>query len=220
VLDEDAWVRFDEHVDECLAHAPIFGELLRGSLPNSALREVSIRYYAEVRTFIDLKLPSRIRLCPHEASHAKQFFAHLYVEEQGDFATGKNHAQLFASFCATLGVTQQELDAEYERYWPRYSYLLTESPSPQGMIRELSISCAWESVIVRIGDTLMRSLSDNYGFSDEQLDYFRLHVQVDQSHAAEAQRVLRHYVTDEQLMALAKKAVYDDLIEGSPWKNA
>jgi Iron-containing redox enzyme len=204
--------RIREHVNECCRGVALVNAIAAGSLPPQELVRCARRHYAEVRTFIELKLPERLRLCPTRAYSAKRFFWEIYREEQGDFLAGRDHAELFKPVCHKLGISDDELEAEFNSYWPHYCWMLAAEPSYPVMIKELAVSYAWESFIINIGPGLTAALRGHYGFTDRELLYFKLHSGVDEGHSAAALDTLSEYVTDGSLEGLAREAITDSLI--------
>lgn len=204
-------------VTEALGEAPVLSDLRQGRVPAADPKIVLRRHYAEVRTALDLKLPSRIRLCPADAFTAKRFFWKLYAEEQGEFVGDANHANLFAVFCRSLGVTDDELETEFAGYWPNYTYLLTEQPSHAILVRELTISCVWESVILRLGPNYLEAIRTAFASTDDELRYFTVHETDDANHSVAALNVLKEYVYDETDIATVQATIRDTLVLKNPW---
>ncbi len=204
--------RIREHVSACCREVALVNSIASGALPPGELVGCARRHYAEVRTFIELKLPERLRLCPPHAYSAKRFFWEIYREEHGDFVDGRNHAELFKPVCHKLGISDDELEAEFNSYWPHYRWMLAAEPSHQIMVRELAVSYAWESFIINLGPGLTAALRSHYGFTDRELLYFKLHSSVDDEHSAAALDTLSEYVTDERLEGWATEAITDSLL--------
>jgi pyrroloquinoline quinone (PQQ) biosynthesis protein C len=219
MLSDEIWRQFEDYVAECIGKAPVLGQFLQGKLRQEDLKAIALRFYAEVRTFVDLKLPCRMRLCPHDAVIGKKYFWEIYKEEQGDFMPGKNHAEWFKSFCAVLELSGEDLEREYKAYVPRYSYLLTEEPSYEAMIRELAISYAWETTILVAGPRVIQVLIDKLRLHESQLDYFTGHLVVDEGHSELALNALKAYVTTSATMETARRAVHNDLVVSHVWAN-
>lgn len=196
-----------EAVARGLAAMPVVPAILDGTLAPATLRRYAARYYAELRSFIDLKLPERMRLCPYGASRAKEFFARAYVEEQGSFRPGEDHASLFGRLCAGLGLTTDELEEETRRYAPRFRHLRESEPSLRVMVRELAIAYAWESAAPVLGLAVARALARHYAVPATALGFFTLHDAADRAHSAEALRVLLTYVAGPELTAVALAAI-------------
>ena len=207
--------RIREHMSECNRKMPVAQEIVSGTLSMEDLRRHAKRHHAEIRTFIDFKLPERLRLCPAEAITAKKYFSDLYIEEQGHFVPGQNHADIFMPVCRKLGISDYELEKEYQSYWPRYQAMLSEHPSHQVLVRELAISCAWESLLMGMGEPLIAGLKNIYGFSDNDLIYFSSHAELDQRHSGYACEILQNYITDDHLEQIALNAITDTLLKQS-----
>ncbi|GAB6987908.1 iron-containing redox enzyme family protein [Nocardioides pyridinolyticus] len=211
----------DVYIDELVqTEAPIIRDIANGTVDLRDLPFIARRHYAEVRTFIDVKLPSRLRICPFEDYRAKAYFSALYVEEQGEFQPGRNHAHLFATFCQAIGLTEQELVAEFEGYWPNYSYLLMAPPSESLVLNELAISYSWESMIRRIAEPLQQVLAKIAGersISDNDLEYFPGHIELDEEHEQMAREALANYATTDERRAFIIEATRRTLVEANPW---
>ena len=198
---------------DCYNRMPIVNDLCSNTIPHEQLREIAMLHYAETKTFINIKNPARMYLCPHEATQAKRYFCYLYEEEQGKFREGMNHADLFKPVCYGLGLTDNQLELCYQKYSKSWLHLFHEKPSIETMIRELGVSVAWESLTPFFGVKLIDSLRDNYQLSSESLKYFTIHYQVDQAHSAYAIDTLAQYCSSDRLMHIAKGAIQSALID-------
>ena len=193
------------------ARMDVVHALAAGRLARETLARYAARYYAELRTFIDLKLPERLRLCPYGATEAKRFFARAYVEEQGLFRPGEDHASLFRRLCDALAIAAAVLEDEVRRYARRFDYLRALEPSPEAMVRELAIAYAWESAAPVLGQSLASALRRHYAVPASALVFFELHHAVDREHSAEAERVLLAYADTPELRRLALAAIAETL---------
>jgi hypothetical protein len=185
--------------------------LTAGTLGRAHLARLAARYYAELRTFLDVKLPERLRLCPYEARDAKAFFARAYVEEQGHFRRGEDHASLFRRLCDALAVPADALEREVRDYARRFRHLRDLEPSPEAMVRELAVAYAWESAAPALGDAVADALCRHYALPADAVRFFALHVAVDREHSAEARDVLLAHATTPALAAIALAAVAETL---------
>jgi pyrroloquinoline quinone (PQQ) biosynthesis protein C len=202
---------FGDAVMRGLAAMPIVPAILDGTLERDALRRYAARYYAELRTFIDVKIPERLRLCPHGAARAKAFFARAYAEEQGQFRLGEDHASVFGRVCRALDLTTEELEEETKRYAARFRYLRDLEPSWRAMVRELAIAYAWESAAPVLGMAIASALEWHYAVPAEALRFFSLHAAADRAHSAEALQVLLAYADGPELVAVALAAIDETL---------
>lgn len=222
MTDTDTRTRFwsgeyEQLVEQTLDRAPVLGDLRRGVMPAGDPIALLRRHAAEVRTALDVKLPSRLRLCPSDAFAAKKFFWRLYAEEQGEFVAERNHANLFAALCQRVGITSDELEAEYTTYREHFDYLLTEQPSDRVLVRELTVCCVWESVILRLGNRYLSVLMEALTLTPEDLEYFTVHQQDDTHHSAAALKVLQTYATTEADLDIVRDAIERTLILENPW---
>jgi hypothetical protein len=208
---------YETLVENALESAPVLAALRHGELPAGDPTRLVVRHYAEVRTALDFKLPNRLRLCPADAYVAKKFFWRLYAEEQGDFDPNQNHASLFAGFCRRLGVTDEDMETEFQAYWPHYRYMLTDEPSHEVLVRELTISCVWESVILRLGSAYLSAIGQAFDLDAEALRYFTVHQTADAHHSVAALKVLRHYASTMADLELVRATIHDTLVTANPW---
>ena len=196
---EDFEKRVSERIDNAVKQMGLFQDVIEGRLSRLQLRTAAQRYYAEVRTFVDLKLPERLRLCPADALRARRFLAEIYAEEHGDFEPGRDHPALWARFCHALGIGERELEEEYRIYSARFRYLREREPSRENLVTELATMAAWESVVPRFERLPIESLRNRYGIAEEALEFFRVHQQADASHSRAALDVLSVYADTPEL---------------------
>jgi pyrroloquinoline quinone (PQQ) biosynthesis protein C len=201
------------HVASAYQDMPYFDRLFAGSADQVFLRKLVKRHYAEIRAFIDLKLPLRLALCPFEAVEAKRYFHHLYVEEQGDFEDGKDHATMFLPVCRHFGIDRHELEEEVRAYTDEVRRRLPTEPSRAALISELATSFAWENFTVGAGRALVATLRDIYHLPAHALDYFIAHHAIDQGHSDHALETLLLYVADDDDLARAKQAIRATLVD-------
>ncbi|MCB0279432.1 MAG: iron-containing redox enzyme family protein [Calditrichaeota bacterium] len=203
-----------EYAEVCYKQIDAINSVLSGEISKENLRNIAKRHYAEIRTFLDIKIPERMRLCPPNAYSAKQYFWYLYREEQGFFKPGENHAELFLPACYALGLSDEELEKEYQAYWPHYKYMFNLTPSTDVFIRELAISTAWESFSPIVGPHLIKALK-KYDIGDDGLKYFTLHYEVDQRHGNQAYKTLSDYVINTDLQSIAMDAISDSMLKNN-----
>ena len=189
----------NERIDTAVGQMGLFQDVVRGRLSRPQLRTAARRYYAEVRTFVDLKLPERLRLCPSDALRARRFLAEIYTEEHGNFEPGRDHPALWARFCHALGIGERALEDEYRSYSARFRYLREREPSRENLVTELATMAAWESVVPRLARLPIQSLREAYGIAEDALEFFRVHQQADAAHSRAALDVLSVYADSPEL---------------------
>ena len=205
----------NERIDSAVRQMGLFQAVAKGQLSRPQLRTAAQRYYAEVRTFVDLKLPERLRLCPSDALRARRFLAEIYAEEHGNFEPGRDHPALWARFCHALGIGERELEDEYRSYSARFRYLREREPSYKNLVTELATMAAWESVVPRLTRLPIQSLRETYGIAEDALEFFRVHQQADVTHSRAALDVLSVYADSPELREHALGVIEETLdLEG------
>jgi hypothetical protein len=185
--------------------------VLDGSMPDATLRRLAALHHAEIRTFLDLKLPERMRVCPREAVEVRKFFAEEYVEEHGNFVPGRDHGSLWGRLCEALGVERDTLEGAYVTQMRKFEYLRALEPSHEAMVRELATMAGWESVAPRFATPLVHALAQRYALPAESLEFFALHETVDVAHSATALRLLDAFASTPSLREVALHAVSTSL---------
>ena len=198
-------------IDTSVQRMGLFRAVLEGRLSRQQLRTAARRYYAEIRTFVDLKLPERLRLCPAGALPARRFLVRIYAEEHGDFEPGRDHPALWARFCHALGIGEQELEEETRAYAPRFHYLREREPCREHMLTELATMAAWESVAPHFAQLPLTALREGYGIAEEALEFFRVHREADAAHSRAALKVLALYADTEAQREHALRVIEETL---------
>lgn len=201
-----------QHLEDCFSSMSVINHLLSGRMEKEALKKMAKRHYAEIRSFTDIKLPARMYLCPHDAWMAKKYFSTIYVEEQGNFNPQEHHANLFKPVCYALGLTDTDLEAEYDFYCARYHKMWLTAPSSSAMIRELAISLAWESFIGYFGKKITSILKEKYQLEETDLKYFDIHFNADNHHSQIALETLVYYTKSPELEKIAIDAITETLV--------
>ena len=213
MLEENFMSVIQAHTESCYQKMRIVKKFESGNISRKELQKYLCRHYAEIRTFIDLKLPERFRICPRGAYSAKQYFWTLLKEEQGNFELGQDHAELFKPACYALGITEEELEKEYKQYVSSFNYLRETEPSLFALVQELATSYAWESFITKAGSNIMLMLKNKFAFDKKAMSYFDVHLEADSEHSDYSAKILSEYVTDESLLKTAVEAITQTLID-------
>jgi pyrroloquinoline quinone (PQQ) biosynthesis protein C len=197
-------IRLLELMEDYRGNIPIIEAIVSGTLPLEHIRALGTRLYAEARFAIQTKIPERIRLCPVEAGDTRRMWVRILVEESGGFKKGQDHASLIAVTCKELGVTHEQLEAEYANYAPRMGHIQQEEPSLEITVRELTRMYVEEAVLARESNRIGDALRAYYNVSSEDaLYYFRLHSVVDIKHSNAALNEITRVATTPQLQDLA-----------------
>ena len=211
----DIKARIASHLQKTYENAPVLRSLAAGEVDKAALKLLALNHYSETKAFLDVTLPARLYLCPHEAMSAKRYFWHLYGEEQGNFHFEQNHAEMFKPVCHELGIPDEELDGYYQRYLPLVKALLLRTPSIETMVEQLAVSLSWEGLTPHFGKQLLTTLPRVHAFSEKAMYYFKEHLSADEEHSAAALSTLVEYCTDERYIQIAMTAITTTLVTGN-----
>lgn len=200
-------------LESCYERLPLMQRLAQGELEGEELHLLLLNHYCDARAFIDIKLPARMYLCPRGATNGRRYFWHLYEEENGNFGETPDHAEMFRAVCRDIGISDERLDAYYERYAKIWTPMFQREPSYEAMVKELAISFAWESITPKYGGRFLPTFRDIYGVSEEGMRFFSLHNSVDEEHAQFAEDVVVEYAAGSaELSAIAIDAVEEALV--------
>lgn len=129
-------------------------------------------------------------------SDAKQWLAKVLVDEYGEGSEGKDHAELYREYLLAAGATEEELletplHSAATDFVRTHLDLCTTEPFLVGLG---AVGPGHEWSIPHMFPLLVRGLS-RAGFSDEELNYFRLHMLQDEDHGAWLEEALVLYAT-------------------------
>ncbi len=176
---------------------PVVEAICSGKLPIEHLRAIGARQYAEAKAALQVKFAERLRICPISAATARRYWCQQLTDESGNFEPGHDHATLLAPSCLAVGVTPEQLEAEYQRYLPRVDYLCKSPVSLELTLREGAQVYVEEAVFVGTANRIGDALRDHYGVPEEAVLYFRLHAEVDVGHSAAGLEMLAHCAQSE-----------------------
>ncbi|MCH9681725.1 MAG: iron-containing redox enzyme family protein [Deltaproteobacteria bacterium] len=127
-------------------------------------------------------------------SDAKQWLAKVLVDEYGEGSEGKDHTTLYREYLMAAGATEQELvqtplHASVTDFVRSHLRLCTQEPFLVGLG---AVGPGHEWSIPHMFPLLVRGLS-RAGFTNEEIDYFRLHMLQDEDHGAWLEEALVLY---------------------------
>ncbi|MGD9723616.1 MAG: iron-containing redox enzyme family protein [Pirellulales bacterium] len=214
---DDLRMQLSNLVNESVGRLPIVEAVCSGQLPRQQLQVMAARMYAETRTALQIKLPERLRICPIEASALRRYWCHQLDEESGNFEPGQDHASLLMPVCLALGLTREQLEAEFQRYHPIADYLRESPVSLELSLREATQVFVEESVLAGQAMRIADALRDRYGLSEPALAYFRVHAQLDVAHSAAGLEVLVRCATTPQQRQLVLESAQAVLAGFPTW---
>lgn len=132
-------------------------------------------------------------------SDAKQWIAKVLVDEYGEGSEGKDHAELYREYLAAAGAEPDELFAtklhhDVVGFIDEHLRLCTQEPFLVGLG---AVGPGHEWSIPHMFPLIVRGLS-RAGFTDEEILYFKLHMEQDEDHGAWLEEALELYAGTKQ----------------------
>jgi len=192
--------RIDEVVSEqhLLKH-PFYTAWTEGTLTVSALRGYAAQYYKHVAAFP--RYLSAIHAQTPDLETRQYLLENLIDEERG----AENHPELWLRFAEGIGTTRETVrgaaplpetsacDATYR-----------EIAGARGPLAGLAALYAYESMVPAVSESKIEGLKLHYGIDDpETLQFFSVHLEVDEWHAEVARRLLEQAPVSEHDASVA-----------------
>lgn len=165
---------------------------------------------------------------PYQVDQFKRFVAAVYAnaeprdvrelmlenleEEHGEGDSARDHAQLVARFVRALGADVPD------------PYNVEPIPESRQWVERILGICMKEHFVVGLAalsygiEARTRTMAflgqiyrDKYGISQEDLEFFFMHIEADEEHAGRAIGLIRKYCTSEELLERSKWAVAEVL---------
>ncbi len=129
-------------------------------------------------------------------SDAKQWLAKVLVDEYGEGSDGKDHTTLYREYLMHAGATVEDLQstplhADVTGFVREHLRICTKEPFLVGLG---AVGPGHEWSIPHMFPLLVKGLS-RAGFTDAEIDYFRLHMLQDEDHGAWLEEALAMYAT-------------------------
>ncbi|MHB8511046.1 MAG: CADD family putative folate metabolism protein [Actinomycetota bacterium] len=169
----------------------------RGELTLDALRGYAAQYYKHVASFP--RYLSAIHSRTQDLKTRQYLLENLNDEERGD----ENHPELWLRFSERLGVKRDDVKnadalAETEQCDATFRRIVGTA-SPKAALAALY---AYESMVPAVSRSKIEGLKTHYGISDG-IEFFEVHVEVDEWHASVARDLLRDASDAERTEAAA-----------------
>ena len=191
-------VELDEIVQQRhLLNHPFYTAWTRGELTMDALRGYAGQYYKHVASFP--RYLSAIHSRTPDLKTRQYLLENLTDEERGD----ENHPELWLRFAERLGVKREDVQAaaaqpETEQCDAVFQRIVrTASPTAA-----LAALYAYESMVPAVSESKIDGLKQHYGIEDG-IEFFSVHLEVDQWHADVAKSLLQDATPEEQAEAKA-----------------
>jgi pyrroloquinoline-quinone synthase len=192
---------------KALLKHPFYQEWTEGSLPKESMREYTRQYY-----HFELAFPQYL-----SAIHARTdsprvrqlLLDNLWDEEHGE----RNHPVLWLEFAEALGLSRQDVlkstpNANTTALVEHFGRMSREAPVGEA----LATLYAYEGQVPGIAWQKIKGLSDFYGFTPEQFEFFSVHLVLDISHSGAEMEAIHEMTRDEDAVVAAADRACDYLL--------
>lgn len=189
-----------------LKHA-FYREWTAGTLPLDGIREYARQYYQFEASFPQLL--SAIHTRTDSPVIRQMLLDNLWDEEHGE----RNHAQLWLDFGAALGVSEDEIRNAKLR--PETVDLVDHyrDRCRNGSVGEaLATMFAYEGQVPAIAWQKIKGLSEYYGFTPQQFEFWSVHLVADIAHSGNEMAALEMATEDEEAVLEATSQACDRLL--------
>lgn len=193
----------DEH--SLLKH-PFYQEWTTGTLPVERLQEYARQYFHFEAAFP--RFLSAIHARTESAPIRQIILDNLWDEEHGE----RNHRQLWLDFGAALGLSEEEIVTSTPR--PETSALVEHyySAARTAPVAEaMATMFAYEGQVPAIAWQKIKGLSENYGFTPDQFEFFSTHLVADIAHSGSEMEAIFQSTEDEDAVVAATASACEKL---------
>jgi pyrroloquinoline-quinone synthase len=139
-------------------------------------------------------------------SDSKLWLAKVLVDEYGEGSGGKDHSELYARFLVAAGgdparVRAGRVPRPAHRFIATHRRLVSERPFLEGLG---AVGPGHEWAIPKMFEAVIPGLR-RAGFSDQEIDYFTLHVEQDDDHGNWLEEALAEYATTPEAQAQIRR---------------
>ena len=192
---------FEEH--------PYMREFAEGRIEKERLARFAASYCYQVDNFKRCVAAVYAKAEPRDV---RELMLENLEEEHGEGDPSRDHTQLVARFGRALGARIEdpfnvEPIAESREWVDRILDLCLREHFVVGLAA-LSYGIEARTRTMAFLGTIYR---DKYGIAEEDLEFFFMHVEADEEHAARAIEMIRKYCTTEDLLERSKAAVHEVL---------
>jgi pyrroloquinoline-quinone synthase len=193
--------------EKSLLEHPFYKAWTEGTLEMERLREYARQYY-----HFELAFPRYLSAIHTrtDSAHVRQLLLdNLWDEEHGE----RNHPVLWLEFAKALGVPAEEVvnstpNRETSELVEHFGRMSREAPVGEA----LATLFAYEGQVPAIAWQKIKGLSDNYGFTPEQFEFFSVHLVADISHAGAEMEAIHEMGQDDDAIVAATEAACDRLL--------
>lgn len=187
-------------------HSLIQG-LTQGEYARENLKRWAIQKYFQVDQHIRA-FGAIYANCPD--SRVRRLLVENLIDEETDLRCGSDsHAMLCRRFAKALGATDEEIAdsrpiPEVDDYVEWVIDFCKNASFVEGLA---ALSLAGESQVPDAMRAAVRGLKAHYGLSDEDIEFFIVHIAGDEEHGGVAEELVRQYATTDETQARVREAV-------------
>lgn len=137
----------------------------------------------------------------HDREYKHLLWESMIEELYGAMSETAGHTELFLRFCGALGLTRKEVVAH--RSGPEVSDLLRFTDRLRRevplVVTQTVIGTGAESHVPETFRKIIHGLKTHYGLTDEQIEFFSVHIEADEEHGDVSARIVEKYVTTDEL---------------------
>lgn len=188
---------------------PFLIEFAEGRVPKDSLARFAKSYCYQVDNF---KRCVAAVYAAAEPRDVRELMLENLFEEHGEGDPGRDHTQLVAKFGRALGADIPDPFAfdpipESKAWVERILAICRDEPFVVGLAA-LSFGIEARTRTMAFLGTIYR---DKYGLSEDDLEFFFMHLEADEEHAGRAIELVRKYCDTEDLLERSKWAVREVL---------
>ena len=204
----DLEARINAVLDEkSLLKHPFYTEWTKGVLSRERLQEYARQYYHFEVAFP--RFLSAIHTRTESPEIRQLILDNLWDEEHGD----RNHPVLWLEFAQALGVSSEEVrNAEIRPETAALIAHFSDASKNSTVAEAMATLFAYEGQVPAIAWQKIKGLTEHYGFSPKQFEFFSVHLVADISHAGAEMDAIRQSTEDEDAVVAAVGASCDRLL--------
>jgi len=186
---------------------PFYQQWTAGTLPIDSIREYARQYYPFEASFPQLL--SAIHTRTDSPVIRQMLLDNLWDEEHGE----RNHSRLWLDFGAALGLSEDEVTHASLR--PETVALVEHfrDRCRNGTVGEaLATMFAYEGQVPAIAWQKIKGLSEYYGFTPQQFEFWSVHLVADIAHSGNEMAALELATDDETAVLAATSQACDRLL--------
>ncbi|HXG36996.1 MAG TPA: iron-containing redox enzyme family protein [Dehalococcoidia bacterium] len=192
---------------------PLIGMIQRGELTPPQLKGFVGQFYLFFPKPFPKPIAAMLGRCPDDPELERMWIENVVEEGTGEITGTESHRGLYIKFAEACGYTRDELDQVeplpethafldwrelliYQRSW-------LELYACQGFCLEGTAAPRMARIV--------EGLTRHYGFQDDQIRYWTLHMSVDEDHMKVGPEAVRRYALTDDLQQQVRRSVQKTL---------